>query len=128
MSQQDKRCSMFKPDQTKILQRWFLDNIEHPYIRKTDKNMLANKTGLSTKQITGWFTNNRKRKYQKAVQIAKKRGKSMSYVKDIMIMKFKQDLEQSNSSIESLDVFKQVRNSSLDSVNRSQGQMEASIK
>ena len=55
----------FSNRQTKILQKWFLDNIERPYLTKEIKANLANITGLEKKQITGWFTNNRKRKYQK---------------------------------------------------------------
>lgn len=55
--------------------------------------MLAAKTGLSTKQITGWFTNNRKRKYQRAVEVATKRGRDFEYVKEIMIMRFDKDLD-----------------------------------
>ena len=56
--------------------------------------MLAQKTGLSRKQVTGWFTNNRKRKYQKALDIAKKRGRDFEFVKEYMIMKFDKDLDQ----------------------------------
>lgn len=65
----------FAKEQTQVLQKWFLDHVDHPYIKKVDKAMLAHKTGLTTKQITGWFTNNRKRKYQKVVEAAKKRNK-----------------------------------------------------
>jgi uncharacterized FlgJ-related protein len=50
----------------------------HPYVKKDDKAMLAEKTGLTKKQITGWFTNNRKRKYQKVADAAKKKGKDIS--------------------------------------------------
>jgi hypothetical protein len=39
--------------------------------------MLADQTGLSKKQITGWFTNNRKRKYQKVALVAKKKNKDL---------------------------------------------------
>ena len=59
--------------------------------------MLAAKTGLSLKQITGWFTNNRKRKYQRAVEVATKRGRDFEYVKEIMIMRFDKDLDQNFS-------------------------------
>ena len=60
----------FSNRQTKILQKWFLDNIERPYLTKEIKANLANITGLEKKQITGWFTNNRKRKYQKILLTA----------------------------------------------------------
>lgn len=89
---------MFAKEQTQVLQKWFLDNVAHPYIKKVDKALLAQKTGLTTKQITGWFTNNRKRKYQKVVEAAKKRGKDTDYIRDIMKMKFDKDLDQNLSN------------------------------
>ena len=105
----------FQKSQTKILQKWFLDNIQHPYLRKDDKAMLAEQTGLSKKQITGWFTNNRKRKYQKIAIIARKKNKDLcklvedqilfdififniAYVRDMIKLKFDKDLDQSLSS------------------------------
>ena len=95
----DKNASTtFKKHQTRILQKWFLDNIQHPYLKKDDKMQLANETGLSKKQITGWFTNNRKRKYQKVAVIAKKKNKDFAYVREIIKMKFDKDLDQSLSS------------------------------
>jgi hypothetical protein len=88
---------MFSRAQTTILQRWFLDNIEHPYVRKTEKQLLATKTGLTMKQITGWLMNNRKRKYQRLVKIAQDKGKGMEYVKEVMKLKFNRDLDKSFS-------------------------------
>ena len=35
---------MFSKEQTTILQKWFLDHIEHPYIKKAEKQKLALKT------------------------------------------------------------------------------------
>ena len=60
--------------------------------------MLAQETGLTTKQITGWFTNNRKRKYQKVATVAKKKNKDFAYIREIIKMKFDKDLDQSLSS------------------------------
>lgn len=76
--------------------------------------MLAEQTGLSKKQITGWFTNNRKRKYQKIAIIARKKNKDicktkapifiltllfiLAYVRDMIKLKFDKDLDQSLSS------------------------------
>lgn len=59
---------------------------------------MANETGLTKKQITGWFTNNRKRKYQKVAVVAKKKNKDFNYVREIIKMKFDKDLDQSLSS------------------------------
>lgn len=88
----------FQKHQTRVLQKWFLDNIQHPYLKKDDKIQLANETGLTKKQITGWFTNNRKRKYQKVAVVAKKKNKDFNYVREIIKMKFDKDLDQSLSS------------------------------
>ena len=88
------RGQMFDKGQTKFLQKWFIDHIKRPYVRKEDKVMLAQKMGLTRKQVTGWFTNNRKRKYQKALDVAKKRGRGLDFVKEYMIMKFDKDLDQ----------------------------------
>ena len=73
-----KRMETFEPHQTRILQKWFLDNIEHPYLKTEDKALIAIKTGLEVRQIQGWLTNNRKRKYQKVLQAAKRKHKDMS--------------------------------------------------
>ena len=78
----------FHKSQTKVLQRWFLDNIHHPYLKKEDKARLSQQTGLSKKQITGWFTNNRKRKYQKVSAMAKKKGKDMRKSNNLRRVKF----------------------------------------
>jgi hypothetical protein len=53
----------YDPHQTRFLQQWFLDNIDHPYLNKQEKKKLAAQTGLEVRQIQGWLTNNRKRKY-----------------------------------------------------------------
>lgn len=39
----------FKKEQTKLLQKWFLENIEHPYLKKDDKIQLSLETGLTKK-------------------------------------------------------------------------------
>ena len=69
-------------------------------MKKDDKAKLAEETGLTKKQITGWFTNNRKRKYQKVAVVAKKKNKDFAYVREIIKMKFDKDLDQSLSSNE----------------------------
>lgn len=33
----NKNCVNFDKNQTKILQKWFLDHIDYPYINKTEK-------------------------------------------------------------------------------------------
>ena len=58
-----KRMETFESHQTRFLQQWFLDNIDHPYLNKQEKTKIAAQTGLQVRQIQGWLTNNRKRKY-----------------------------------------------------------------
>lgn len=91
------RGMMFSQWQTSILQKWFIEHLEHPYAKKLEKKALAQETKLSLKQITGWFTNNRKRKYNRVLALAKKRGRNLDYVRDVMIMKFDKDLDKSLS-------------------------------
>ena len=88
---------MFSKWQTSILQKWFIEHLEHPYAKKIEKKALSQQTKLSLKQITGWFTNNRKRKYNRVLALAKKRGRNLDYVRDVMIMKFDKDLDKSLS-------------------------------
>lgn len=40
---------MFEPHQTKLLQKWFLDNIQRPYVKPADKELLTQQTGLNGK-------------------------------------------------------------------------------
>ena len=58
-----KRMETFEPRQTLLLQQWFLNKIDHPYFNKQEITKIAAETGLQVRQIQGWFTNNRKRKY-----------------------------------------------------------------
>ena len=60
--------------------------------------------------------NNRKRKYQHLVKIAKKRGKGFEYVKEVMRVKFDKDLDKSFSAGSSMKERKRTKrsNSKLD--------------
>ena len=49
------------PAATKILMAWFWQNITHPYPSMKEKEVLAENSGLSNKQIRNWLTNIRKR-------------------------------------------------------------------
>lgn len=44
-----RKQEIFDRKATKIMQKWFLDNIQHPYINKKDKQELCEQTGLSKK-------------------------------------------------------------------------------
>ena len=37
------------------------EHVEHPYPTEAEKAALQRTTGLTPKQLTNWFTNNRKR-------------------------------------------------------------------
>ncbi|EKX45949.1 hypothetical protein GUITHDRAFT_45285, partial [Guillardia theta CCMP2712] len=44
------------------LKKWFEEHIMHPYPDDSDKELLAEKTGLTTaQQVSYWFVNARKR-------------------------------------------------------------------
>ena len=43
------------------LKKWLVDNTRYPYPTRAQKNMLAQATGLTTKQVAQWFNNARKR-------------------------------------------------------------------
>ena len=46
-----------------VLERWYNDNKVNPYPTETETNQLAEKSGLSLKQIKKWFANKRVRTY-----------------------------------------------------------------
>jgi hypothetical protein len=48
---------------TKVLKRWMLspEHYENPYPDEANKRMLMEQTGITLKQLTTWFTNQRKR-------------------------------------------------------------------
>ena len=37
-----------------------IDNLNHPYLKASDKTYLAQTSGLTKKQVYNWFTNIRK--------------------------------------------------------------------
>ncbi|GMH80859.1 hypothetical protein TL16_g08725, partial [Triparma laevis f. inornata] len=45
------------------LKNWILspDHIQHPYPTELEKRKIMIETGIELKQLTNWFTNNRKR-------------------------------------------------------------------
>ncbi|KAK6345851.1 hypothetical protein TWF730_010194 [Orbilia blumenaviensis] len=47
------------------LQKWFLNNIQHPYPSEAEKQSLSEETGLSVRQVTDWFANTRRRRKYK---------------------------------------------------------------
>ncbi|RVD84864.1 uncharacterized protein DFL_003200 [Arthrobotrys flagrans] len=47
------------------LQRWFINNIQHPYPSEAEKQSLSEETGLSIRQVADWFANTRRRRKYK---------------------------------------------------------------
>lgn len=64
-SQQKPRRN-FSKHQVQILQSWFDNHINDPYPNEEEVNESAALTGLTTVQVSGWFTRYRKRKWNKA--------------------------------------------------------------
>lgn len=58
---QTPRRSRIPPHAVSILRRWFIDHISKPYPTPGEKEELAQRTGLSRKQVNIWFVNQRTR-------------------------------------------------------------------
>ena len=61
-------CQRFAPSSAKLLQRWFSSHSHHPYPTEDEKAMLQGQTGLSTRQISTWFANTRRRSPSKVAR------------------------------------------------------------
>ncbi|KAL7496392.1 hypothetical protein ACHAWT_004704 [Skeletonema menzelii] len=59
----DPNSAKLTPEATQVLKDWMMspEHVDHPYPTEDDKTELMANTGLSRKQITCWFSNNRKR-------------------------------------------------------------------
>lgn len=55
----------FSHTATQMLREWFIDHLDDPYPFQEEKKFLASRTGLTQKQITNWFINQRMRKLAK---------------------------------------------------------------
>ncbi|KNA16868.1 hypothetical protein SOVF_085250 [Spinacia oleracea] len=51
-----------------VLRNWLFEHFLHPYPTDSDKQMLAEKTGLSRSQVSNWFTNARVRLWKPMVE------------------------------------------------------------
>ncbi|KAL9108749.1 MAG: hypothetical protein Q9227_006545 [Pyrenula ochraceoflavens] len=56
------RSRRFTSQQKQSLKTWFLQNTQNPYPSTNDKTLLAEQTGLTTRQVEVWFSNARKRR------------------------------------------------------------------
>ena len=61
-----------------VLTRWFHANFEHPYPEDEDKEKLARESGLSVKQVSNWFINQRVRKWKPELQKIKAETRARS--------------------------------------------------
>ena len=57
------RSSSLPPSTVEYLKAWIMSpaHIAHPYPTDTEKADIMRMTGIEMKQLTNWFTNNRKR-------------------------------------------------------------------
>lgn len=51
-----------------VLRNWLFEHFLHPYPSDSDKQLLAQKTGLSRSQVSNWFTNARVRLWKPMVE------------------------------------------------------------
>lgn len=56
-----RKGKRFAPSSAKSLQRWFSSHTHNPYPTEEDKTELQGQTGLTTRQISTWFANARRR-------------------------------------------------------------------
>jgi len=61
------KASTFTQDASKVLRKWFFDHFSHPYPEKDEKERLCNETGLTAKQLNDWFSNWRKRVWNRGM-------------------------------------------------------------
>jgi hypothetical protein len=62
-SSRTKRHTKLSPQALSYLREWFNANKDHPYPSIDTKRMLAQKCGMTEKQVTTWFTNYRARNF-----------------------------------------------------------------
>lgn len=67
-----KKYKKISKAQNKLLKEWFANNLNNPYATKIIKKELSNKTSLTTKQVTSWLQNHRKKNKKKTQ--SKKKG------------------------------------------------------
>jgi hypothetical protein len=65
-----------------ILQSWFDENIRRPYPSIEEKKVLCEQTGLTTKQLTDWFINARRRLDKKEIKKYVREQNARSYSDD----------------------------------------------
>ncbi|KAL9651226.1 hypothetical protein ABK040_006227 [Willaertia magna] len=55
-------------DPSETLNKWFLEHMNYPFPSSTEKKFICQISGLTEKQITNWFINNRGRSWKKIVE------------------------------------------------------------
>eukprot|EP00347_Sterkiella_histriomuscorum_P014705 403359865 len=88
------RKQNFSKESTQVLKRWLIENVEHPYLKAIDKNLLSRESGLTKKQVQNWFTNIRKRVWQPLMNKFKNKK---DLKKIILKLKLKLDSSDENS-------------------------------
>ena len=56
-----KRHAHLSDDAVDIMNEWFQSHISNPYPSLTEKETLAQRSGITVKQVTAWFSNRRNR-------------------------------------------------------------------
>eukprot|EP00960_Hanusia_phi_P074762 768309-Hanusia_phi.AAC.2 len=103
-----KERKNFPKETVDELKKWFEEHIMHPYPDDSDKELLAEKTGLTTAQVSYWFVNARKRIWQPMLQ-DKQQASLSGYAKvtaaDVMVRGMAQKLKGSSQALEGLMEF-----------------------
>jgi hypothetical protein len=56
-----KRHAQLSDESVDIMNEWFRDHVSNPYPSLTEKETLAQRSGITVKQVTAWFSNRRNR-------------------------------------------------------------------
>ena len=57
----NKRHTQLSDESVEIMNEWFLSHINNPYPKLSEKETLAQRGGITVKQVTAWFSNRRNR-------------------------------------------------------------------
>ena len=60
-----KKVVRHRRSSTKVLRDWLAEHLEYPYPNDAEKEVLAERTGLTIRQISYWFVNARRRKHSR---------------------------------------------------------------
>eukprot|EP00003_Mantamonas_plastica_P019525 TRINITY_DN31842_c0_g1_i1.p1 TRINITY_DN31842_c0_g1~~TRINITY_DN31842_c0_g1_i1.p1 ORF type:complete len:247 (+),score=46.11 TRINITY_DN31842_c0_g1_i1:61-801(+) len=68
-------------DAVELMMAWYNSHLDHPYPNSEEKAMLIKETGLTRKQVNGWFSNRRIRAQQRNRELQEIHERSLTITK-----------------------------------------------